>query len=59
MMVAGFELTNTTSYPSSRSALHALGPRVIKLASLPNDDGARANDQDLFDVISFGHARIP
>src|SRR4028119_974273 len=26
MIVAGFELTRTTSYPSSRSALHAWGP---------------------------------
>jgi len=26
MMVAGFELTSTTSYPSERSALHACAP---------------------------------
>src|SRR3989440_739949 len=34
MMVAGFELTSTTSYPSARSALHACAPRDRKSTRL-------------------------
>ena len=35
--------------------LTRLRPRIIKLARLPNDDGASADDEDRFYVSTFGH----
>ena len=35
--------------------LARLGARVVELARLANNDGARANNEDAFDVGTFGH----
>ena len=42
MIVAGFEFTRMTSYPSSRSALRGLRPGIVELGGLPDDDRARS-----------------
>ena len=35
--------------------LAGLGAGVVELAGLPDDDGARSDDQDLMDVAALGH----
>ena len=55
MIVAGFELTSTTSYPSSRRALQACVPGVIELACLADDDRAGADEQNLVNVVATRH----
>ena len=57
MIVAGFELTRTTSNPSSRSDFAPCVPGVVELAGLPDDDGARADEEDALDVGAAGHGR--
>src|SRR5690606_34962634 len=37
--------------------LRSLGPRVVELASLPNDGGSGANEKDLLDIVAGRHAR--
>jgi hypothetical protein len=39
--------------------LAGLGSRVVELAGLPDDDGARPDDHDLLDVVSPRHASSP
>ena len=46
MMVAGFELTSTTSSPSARKRLARLGARVVELAGLSDHDRTGADDQN-------------
>jgi hypothetical protein len=38
--------------------LTGLGAGIVELASLPDDDGARADDQDRFDVGTFWHSGL-
>ena len=39
--------------------LAGLGSRVVKLGGLADLNGARAGDQDRFDVVASGHGRLP
>ena len=55
MIVAGLELTNTTSYPSSRRRLARLGAGVVELAGLPDNDRPGADQQDFLDVVAAWH----
>ena len=41
--------------PLCPQRLARLCPGIIELASLPDDDGAGADDEDRFDVSAFGH----
>ena len=59
MIVAGLELTSTTSYPSSRRRLARLGAGVVELAGLADDDRAGADDQDLLEVVASRHVASP
>ena len=57
MIVAGFELTRTTSYPSLAQRLRALRPRVVELAGLTDDDRPGADDEDLLQIVAARHER--
>ena len=50
MMVAGLELHSTTSTPRLLQGAAGLGAGVVKLGRLTDDDGAGADDQNLFDT---------
>ena len=58
MIVAGFEFTSTTSYPSDAQSLASLRPRIVELASLPNHNRPRADNHNLLDVSPFRHDRF-
>ncbi len=47
MIVAGFELTRTTRWPSSRKRAARLNAGVIELCGLTDDDRSRADDHDV------------
>ena len=55
MMVAGLELTSTTSRPSSLQGAAGLGAGVVEFGGLADDDGARADDQYLFNILIQRH----
>ena len=51
MIVAGFELTSTTSIALLLERLAGLRARVVELAGLADDDRPGADDQNLRDVV--------
>ena len=55
MIVAGLELARITRYPSARSTRQGLGPGIVELAGLADDDGSGADYQDRLDVVTPGH----
>ena len=60
MIVAGFELISTHLVPFFSQGFAGLRAGVIEFASLTDDDGAGANQQDFVDVFATWHCcRIP
>ena len=55
MIVAGFELTSTTSIAFLAQRFAGLRAGVIELAGLADDDRAGADEQNLLDVGAFRH----
>ena len=55
MIVAGFELTSTTSIALFAQRLAGLRAGIVELAGLPDDDRAGADDQNCVDVGAAGH----
>ena len=58
MIVAGLLLTRTTSRPSASQRLARLRAGVVELARLADHDRAGADDEDAFEIGSFGHGRV-
>jgi hypothetical protein len=57
MMVAGLELTSTTSIALFLEGLARLGSRIVELAGLADDDGPGPDDHNFVNVGPFGHIR--
>jgi len=58
MIVAGLELTRTMRVALGLQRLAGLGARIVELAGLPDDDGARADDEDGFDICALRHEAV-
>ena len=55
MIVAGFELTRTTSIAFFAQRLACLRAGIIEFAGLTDDDRPRADNQDFLNVCAFWH----